>query len=174
MIGGAKVSTAQKQTQQTVRHFLDQFPGIQLTELVSLFTASWRAYLEIWSEHEHAASLLQSEPLNDSYRIYEYMAREEVDVAEQRMNRFLRALRSAPIESDDDLIAIVTFEAFTGSLAPKNPGFVKMLRRKLSERFGADSLDAEQPNSDDQTGMRRESGTSRDLIWGPEVTKKHG
>jgi hypothetical protein len=166
------MSTPETDLDRRARGFIDQFPGIGLNELVSLFTACWRAYLELWSEHEQAMTWLQANPTNDSYRIYEHMAREEVEVAEQRLHRFLRAVRNAPVNSDDDLIAITTFEAFCGNLTPSNPGFVAMLRRRLIDRFGDEEPRVEQNEGPGRARAPRPVPVPRNLFWGPDLRRK--
>lgn len=138
--------------------FLERFPGIRHEELVRLYTAVWRAYLEIQNEHDHAIRLLECEPHNDSYRIFEHMAREEATNAEGRLNRLMAALRSTPIETDDDLVAIVTFEAFGGSLSPRNPGSLRLLHQRFVERFRDEIFDVEPPSATSGKARPAKSG----------------
>ena len=150
--------------------FLDRFPGIAHEELVRLFTATWRAFLEIAHEHDFAMMQLELEPDNDSYRIFEHMAREEVTHAEARMNRLIVALRDKAIETDDDLVAIVTFECFIGSLAPRNPGFLKALHRRFEERFHDEVFyDADPPAAPEVSERKEDLPPAHPRVWGPKI-----
>lgn len=152
--------------------FLERFPGIARAELVRLFTAVWQAHLVISHEHDHAMRLLEAEPDNDSYRIFEHLARTEATFAEDRLNTLIRELRKAPIESDDDLIAIVTFEAFSGSLGRRSPDFLKWLHRRFEDRFGDAIFDRETPAAARRTGD--DDPTADGPLWDPVLAKSGG